>query len=259
MPQIIREFFQNELADYLEVPNVKVVNSGTSALVATLASLNLKGDEVITTPFTFYTAVNAIVLAGGDPVFVDVKLENSLMNEDLIEAAINDSTAAIIVTHLFGRACNMDVIMAIADKYGIVVIEDVAQSFGVDFKDKKLGTWGDAGCYSFYKTKNFSTFEGGAIVAKDDSKIDFSKVCGIADPIESKGRHIGYNFRMSELCALIGYEKLKLHRDSITSEIGRYSEQDGYYPKLVYELPAYEEYYGCCPVAESIARDIIGG
>jgi dTDP-4-amino-4,6-dideoxygalactose transaminase len=202
-------------------------------------------------------AVSAIVLAGGIPIFVDIKEENSLINENEIEKAISSQTKAIIATHLFGRACNMTAIIQIAQKYNLIVIEDTAQSFGVMYNDQKLGTIGDVGCFSFYKTKNFSTFEGGAIAVKKDSKVDFLKICGIADPIENKGNYIGYNFRMSDLCALVGYEKLKLHRNSVTSEIGRYSEKDGYYPKLVYQLPAFMyQFKGCCPIAEKIVKKI---
>jgi len=257
MPQIIRELFEIELAKYLNVPHVKAVNSGTSALVAAFYAADVKNWEVITTPFTFYSAVNAIVLAGGIPRFVDIRREDSLIDVSLIENAITDSTKVIVATHLFGRCCDMDKICEVANKYNLFVVEDAAQSFGQVYKDRKLGTIGDVGCFSFYKTKNFSTFEGGACAVRRDSKLDFDTVASICDPKVSQGRHIGFSFRMSELSALVGYEGLRLHRESITTELGKNAEGEGYYPYVVYNLPAYEgKFCGNCPVAEEIANKI---
>lgn len=261
MPQIIRELFETELENFLQVPNAFAVNSGTSALIAALWSLDLKpGDEVITTPFTFISTTNAIVISQGTPIFVDIDEDDHLIDSNLIEAAITERTKAILPVHLFGRSCNMSKILQIAEKYNLYVIEDAAQSFGLLHENKLAGTRGDVGCFSFYKTKNFSTFEGGAIAIPSHSKINPNKIRAIIDPgvNRNEGLYYGFNFRMPEPCALIGYEKLKLHRPQIATELGRYAEKDGFYKKLIYDYPAFHQYKSHCPVAESLVKDING-
>lgn len=253
MPQIIRKLFEDEFATKLGAKSAIAVNSGTSALVAALLSLDLQGGEVITTPFTFVSTANSIVLAGGVPVFVDIE-DDSLLDPNLIEKVINNNTRAILPVHLFGRVCKMDKIMDIASKYGLKVVEDTAQSLGAEYKGKYAGTIGDIGCFSFYKTKNLSCFEGGMIVGGDEDKIR----C-LVDPIINKQQGfpvIGHNFRMPEPCCLIGYERIKLHWDQILSELGKYSEKDGYYPYVIYELPSFSKYakMGSCPNAERISQ-----
>lgn len=261
MPQIIRRLFEEELASFLTVPDVITVNSGTSALIASLWSMDFQaGDEVITTPFTFISTANAIVIAGAKPVFVDIREDNHLIDESKIEAAITDKTKAILPVHLFGRMCDMQSILRVADKHDLAVIEDAAQSFGCVYQNQKIGTLGDVGCFSFYKTKNFSTFEGGAICVKDGSKLDAAKIRAICDPGINRieGKYIGFNFRMPEPCALIGYEKIKLHKQSILTEIGSYDERNGFYKQLIYEYEAYKKrrYFANCPVAEAVAKGI---
>lgn len=261
MPQIIRTLFETELASYLNVPNVIAVNSGTSALIGALWSLDLKPeDEVITTPFTFISTTNAIIIAGGKPVFVDIKKEDHLIDDRRIEEAITKNTKAIVPVHLFGRTCNMTEIMRIAKKFDLIVIEDAAQSFGCLYQNSMTGSIGDAGCFSFYKTKNLSTFEGGAIAIKNESKLSHDKIRAICDPGINRidGKYIGFNFRMPEPCALIGYEKLKLHKPTIEAEIGRYDERNGFYKKLVYQYEVYRElgHYPNCPIAEEVVKQI---
>jgi dTDP-4-amino-4,6-dideoxygalactose transaminase len=253
MPQIIRQLFEEEFANRLEVPEAVSVNSGTSALVGALLSLDLNGGEVITTPFTFPSTVNAIVLAGGTPVFVDIDPTSSLIDANLIDAAVTDKTKAILPVHLFGRVCNMQLIMEIASSHNLTVVEDAAQSLGARYENQYAGTIGDIGCFSFYKTKNMSCFEGGMIVGGDSKKIR----C-LVDPIcNSKNGwpEIGHNFRMPEPCCLIGYEKVKLHWDQVLSELGKYSEINGYYPYVIYDFPMYKNLglSGSCPHAEGKA------
>ena len=254
MPQIVRQLFEQEFASRLGVPDAVAVNSGTSALVAALMSLNLQaGDEVITTPFTFISTVNAIVLAGGKPVFVDVGPDN-LIDATLVPKFVTEKTRAILPVHLFGRSCNMNALMDIAKEAGLCVVEDCAQSLGAKYDGQYLGTIGDIGCFSFYKTKNLSCFEGGMIVGGDTAHIRT-----LVDPIANKAAgwpSVGYNFRMPEPCCLIGYEKVKLHWDQILSELGRYSEKDGYYPDVIYNLPCYSHLNlsGTCPNAERAAE-----
>lgn len=254
MPQIVRQLFEQEFAARLGVTDAVAVNSGTSALLGAMMSLNLQpGDEVITTPFTFVSTANAIVLAGGKPVFVDVGPDN-LIDPTLIPKFVTERTRAILPVHLFGRACNMTAIMEIARDAGLQVVEDCAQSLGAKHDGKYLGTIGDIGCFSFYKTKNLSCFEGGMIVGGDAARIRT-----LVDPIANKVAGwpvVGNNFRMPEPCCLIGYEKVKLHWDQILSELGRYSEKDGYYPDVIYNLACYSHLNlsGSCPNAERAAE-----
>ena len=258
MPQVIRELFETEFCRRLGCSHAVAVNSGTSALVGALSSLDLAGGEVITTPFTFVSTANAILLAGGRPVFVDIRDDNHLLDEGLIEAAITDRTRAILPVHLFGRVCAMDAICEIATQHGLAVVEDTAQALGATYCGKYAGTFGDLGCFSFYKTKNLSTFEGGMITV---NRGDARKVRCHVDPIANRLSGfpaVGHNFRMPEPCALIGYEKLKLHWDQALTELGRFREQDGFYPYVVYQTAAFRRLgiTGHCPVAEQVAREI---
>jgi len=287
MPVVIRELFEQQFCETFHVENAIAVNSGTSALVAVLASLNMRpGDEVITTPFTFAGTVSAIFLAGGTPVFVDVLESNSLIDPAKIEKQITEKTRAIIPVHLFGRACNMHRIMKIGVAANVPVIEDTAQAMGarvaspihpmqsVDSPGQNLrgdtghdfyafpylGTIGDAGCFSLYKTKTCSTFEGGVIAIPQGSLLDAHRIRCIASPTANKQRflYLGYNFRMPEPCCLIGLERLKMHMRGIQAELGNYDETDGYYPYLVYDLPFVKQrlaMHNICPVAEAIVRD----
>lgn len=261
MPQIIRKLFEEEFCIRIGCKEATAVNSGTSALVGALLSLELNGAEVITTPFTFPSTVNAIVLAGGKPVFVDIK-EDCLMDTKLIENAITSKTKAILPVHLFGRMCEMHQIVMLAARWNLQVVEDASQALGLrctHLSDYYAGNYGHIGCFSFYKTKNLSCFEGGMIVGGDQHKIK----C-YTDPIVNKNAGwpvIGHNFRMAEPCCLIGYEKLKLHWDEIVAGLGKKTEKDGYYPYVIYNLQCYQElagryklFNGMFPVAERMAK-----
>lgn len=278
MPAIVRKIFEDEFTKRFGVRDSVAVNSGTSALIAALWSLDLQpGDEVITTPFTFIATTNAILIAGGTPVFVDIDPVSKLMDASLIEAAITPRTRAIIPVHLYGRMCDMPRIMSIAMKEGIMVIEDAAQAFGAACRfdheprmepcahghsgTSKAGTIGDVGCFSFYKTKNFSTFEGGMISINKASRMDGEKIRAICDQGQvGKYNHefVGFNFRMAEPLCLIGLENLKIHERAYMSELGMRDESHGHYPNVVYEQPAYQRrgITGNCPNAEMAAREI---
>jgi dTDP-4-amino-4,6-dideoxygalactose transaminase len=262
MPQIIRDLFEEEFKKVFGVRDAIAVNSGTSALIATLCSLDLKPtDEVITTPFTFAATTAAILIAGGKPVFVDIDPTWHLINSNLIEDAVTENTRAILPVHLFGRPCNMAKIIEIAKNHNLFVIEDNAQSFGVKYWDQYLGTIGDAGCFSFYKTKNFSTFEGGMVAIKANSKLNGTKIRKIASPTANKPafQELGFNFRMPEPCALIGLEKIKMHLQASQAEIGSYHEARGFYPYVTYQLPFFQKTgieYATCSVAEQVANEI---
>jgi dTDP-4-amino-4,6-dideoxygalactose transaminase len=145
------------------------VNSGTSALhLALLAAGVERGDEVITTPFTFIASTSAIDYCGGVPVFVDIDPATFTIDPALIEAAITPRTKAILPIHLYGQPADMDPIMDIAKRHGLAVIEDAAQAHGAEYKGRRIGSIGDIGCFSFYPGKNLGAYgEGGAVTTND--------------------------------------------------------------------------------------------
>ena len=164
--------FEEEVAGYLGVKHAVGVNSGTDALFISLRALGIgPGDEVITTPFTFFATAEAISHVGATPVFVDVEEHTFNIDPSLIEQRITDRTRAILPVHLFGRPAQMDRIMALAHKHGLKVIEDCAQSFGARYGGKQTGTIGDAGAYSFFPSKNLGACGDGGLIATDDDAL----------------------------------------------------------------------------------------
>jgi dTDP-4-amino-4,6-dideoxygalactose transaminase len=161
--------FEELFGAYTQTSNVMGVNSGTSALhLALLAAGVGRGDEVITTPFTFIATVSAIDYTGATPVFVDIDPVSFTIDPAKIEAAITPRTKAILPVHLYGLPADMDPIMAIARKHGLVVIEDAAQAHGAEYKGRRAGSIGDLGCFSFYPGKNLGAYgEGGAVTTNN--------------------------------------------------------------------------------------------
>ena len=263
MPAIVRKIFEDYVKERFDLEDCIAVNNGTAALIAPLWSLDLKpGDEVITTPFTFIATTNAIVVAGGTPVFADIDPNTYLIDPLKIEAAITENTRAIIPVHLYGRICDMEAINRIASKYNIPIIEDTAQAFGADHASGKYaGMMSDCGTFSFYKTKNISTFEGGMICIPHGSRLDSEKIRSICDQGQvGKYNHeyIGFNFRLAEPLCLMALEQMKIHMTGIRAELGIRGPEQGHYPKVVYDQPAYKArgITGDCPIAEAVAKSI---
>lgn len=144
-------------------------------LAALLADIQ-PGDEVIMPSYTFVSTANAFVLRGAVPVFVDIRPDTMNIDETLIEAAITEKTKAIVPVHYAGVACEMDTILALAEKYHLLVIEDAAQGVMAFYKGKALGTIGDFGCYSFHETKNYSSGEGGALLIRDEKYVEDAEI-----------------------------------------------------------------------------------
>ena len=156
--------FEQEMADFVGAKYSVALNSGTDALHLALRALDIgKGDEVITVAFTFVATTEAIGIVGATPVFVDINPDTFNMDADLIEEKITSKTKAILPVHLYGQPCDMDKIMAIAKKHNLYVIEDCCQAIGAEFKGKKVGSFGDIGCFSFYPTKNLGTMGDGGL------------------------------------------------------------------------------------------------
>ena len=169
MGQNVKEF-EKEFASYLGVKYAVTVGNGTDALIIALKALGIgEHDEVITSPFTFFSTAEAIAAVGAIPVFVDVKLDTFNIDPAGIESKVTDKTKAIMPVHIFGQPAEMDEINAIAKKYNLKVIEDACQAVGAEYKGRKTGTLGDMACFSFFPTKNLGCAgDGGAIVTDND-------------------------------------------------------------------------------------------
>jgi len=180
------------------------VSSGTDALLCALMTLGIgKGDEVITTPYTFFATAGSIARTGAKPVFVDIDIDTYNIDASKIEAAVTPKTKAIMPVHLFGQMADMDPIMAVARKHNLYVIEDAAQSIGSMYKGKKAGSIGTCGCFSFFPSKNLGTLgDGGMIVTQDPA---FGEKLAVFRNHGSKPKYfhkfVGGNFRLDTIHA----------------------------------------------------------
>jgi len=203
--------FEEEVASYLGVKHAVGVNSGTDALLIAVKAAGIgPGDEVITTPFTFFATAEAVSQVGATPVFVDVNERTYNIDPKAIEPAITERTKAIIPVHLYGQAADMDPIMNLARKYNLKVIEDTAQAFGGEYKGRKLGTIGHIGCYSFFPSKTLGAFgDGGLITTDDDEVAETVKMLRVhGSKKKYYNEKVGYNSRLDEIQAAILRVKL---------------------------------------------------
>jgi len=204
--------FEEEFAVYCQAQYGIGVNTGTSALhLALLAAGIGPGDEVITVPFTFVATVAAIYYTGAKPVFVDIDPRTFTIDVKAIEGAITDRTKAILPVHLYGQPADMDPILDIAKRHGLVVIEDAAQAHGAEYKGKRVGSLGDMGCFSFYPGKNLGAYgEGGMVVTNN---AEYTRTIRMLRDwgAEQKYQHVlkGYNFRLEGLQGAVLRVKLR--------------------------------------------------
>lgn len=204
--------FEHAFADWTGSKFADSVSNGTVALHLALLGLDIKaGDEVIVPTFTYIASVNAIAYVGAIPVFVD-SLETSWQIDPAdIERKITPKTKAIMAVHLYGQPADMHTIMAIADKYGLKVIEDAAEAFGSKIGSQHVGTFGDVATYSFFGNKTITTGEGGMVVTNDEvlyKRMKKLKGQGLAGTKEYWHDEIGYNYRMTNICAAIGLAQI---------------------------------------------------
>jgi len=211
------EDFEQRFASYVGTKYAIATNSGTSALHTALLAHGIgKGDEVITTPFSFIATANSILCCAAKPVFVDIDEKTFDIHPDLIEEKITPNTKAVLPVHLYGGPCEMAPIMEICRKHGLALIEDAAQALGAEYYGKKVGSFG-TGCFSFYATKNITTGEGGMVTTND------KRIAETARMIRDHGQSaryihqiIGYNYRMTEIAAAIGLCQLdKLEQSNV--------------------------------------------
>jgi len=203
--------FETEFANYIGSHHGVACNSGTDALYLAMRALDIgEGDEVITSPFTFFASAETISMTGAKPVFVDIEAHSFNINMDLIEAAITDRTKAIMPVHLFGRSVDMTRLMAIAQKHHLYVIEDCAQATGATFNGQKVGNIGDVGCFSFYPTKNLGGCgDGGMMTTKSAEVAEKLKILREhGSPKRYYHEYIGMNSRLDSLQAALLQVKL---------------------------------------------------
>ncbi|RLI90390.1 MAG: aminotransferase DegT [Candidatus Altiarchaeales archaeon] len=205
----VREF-ELAFSEFTGTEFAIAVNSGTAALhIALLAHDIGRGDEVITTPFTFISTSNSILFTGARPVFVDIEEETFNIDPDRIQERITGKTRALLPVHLYGHPADMRAIMEIAEDHELLVIEDACQAHGAEFNGKRVGSFG-TGCFSFYPTKNMTTSEGGMITT-DDKRI--AERARMLRDHGSRERYIheilGFNLRMTDISAAIGLCQLR--------------------------------------------------
>lgn len=202
------ELFEEEFAEYIGSKYAVAVNSGTDALVIAQRILNPEGCEVLTTPMSFVATAESVVLSGGHLDFADIYpySGNLSLSPDKIEES---KYKVVIPVHLYGHPCSMDKVMKLSDEFKFSVIEDAAQAHGASYKGKKVGSFGEAGCFSFYSTKNMTVGGNGGMIVTDNENI-----CKKARLLREHGggnnaQMVGYNARMSTIQAAIGRIQLR--------------------------------------------------
>jgi perosamine synthetase len=211
-PKIIE--FEKEFAKKLGVKYACAISSGTAGLHLALIAAGLRtGDEVITSSFSFIASANAILYLGAKPVFVDIDPVSYNIDPKKIEQKITSKTKAILVVHILGQAADMGPILKIAKKYNLKIVEDACESILATYKNKKVGTFGEAGVFAFYPNKQMTTGEGGMIITNKRSVYELVK------SLSNQGRsanmqwldhkYLGYNYRMDEMSAALGLIQLK--------------------------------------------------
>ncbi|BCF98827.1 aminotransferase [Paraburkholderia sp. PGU19] len=217
---VFHQRLEAALCDYLGVEHLSLFSNGTLALITALQALKITG-EVITTPFSFVATTHALHWNGIKPVFVDIDPVSLNLDTSRIEAAITPQTTAILPVHVYANPCDVERIDAIADTYGLRVVYDAAHAFGVRVRDRSVLEYGDMSVLSFHGTKVFNTFEGGAIVCRDEKtkrRIDNLKNFGFVD--ETTVMAPGINGKMNEVQAAFGLLQLE-HMERVTIARGR--------------------------------------
>jgi perosamine synthetase len=225
--------FEKNYAAYTGAKHARVVSNGSSALFLAMIGIGIKpGDKVLTTPITWIATAAAPITLGAEVDFVDIDLETYNIDVTQIESHITPNTKAVIPVHLYGQACEMDEIMALSKKHGFQVVEDAAHAIGAEYKGRKVGTFGAAGCFSFHEQKNISTLgEGGMVLTNDDALFETvslyrshctrvhgnsTKYCKLDEEKFPIGKKFwwqdfddcGYNFRMTDIQAAVGSVQL---------------------------------------------------
>lgn len=229
--------FEEKFAEYLGVKYATGISNGTTALHLALETLGIgKGDEVIVPTFTYIASVSSILYTGATPVFVDSLSSTWQLDPVDIRRKITSKTKAIMPVHLYGHPCEMDEICKIAKEHNLFIVEDCAEAFGSKYKDKYAGTFGDISTFSFYGNKTITTGEGGMLITNDFNLYDKAyhlKMHGVSKEKEYWHDVIGYNYRMTNICAAIGLAQL----ENVDERIKLKRELAEKYNKLLSGLP----------------------
>lgn len=229
--------FENQFARYSRTKHALGVCNGTLALHLALVTLGIgPGDEVIVPTLTYIAAVNAIAYTGATPVFVDSLRETWQIDPADVRRKITSRTKAIMAVHLYGQPCEMDALTQIAKEDHLFLVEDCAESFGAKYNDRLVGTFGDMAAFSFYGNKTITTGEGGMVVTNDDELAERARLFkgqGLAAEREYWHEVIGYNYRMTNICAAIGLAQLE-RADEFLSRKRKLAER---YQQRLAQLP----------------------
>ena len=215
--------FEKKFAEYVGVKHAVAVSSCTAALHLSVIALGIKpGDQVLVPSMTFAATANAVIHANAVPVLVDVDKRNMTIDFDDIERKITEKTKAIIPVHFAGRPVNIDKLNAIAEKYGLKIIHDAAHAVETEFRGKKIGTYSDIACYSFYVTKNITTGEGGMVTTNDEELANIIKINALHGMDKDAWKRFsddgykhyqivfpGFKYNMTDVQAVVGIEQLK--------------------------------------------------
>ena len=234
--QFINEF-ETRFAEYIGVRRALSVSNGTVALHLALEALGIgPGDEVLVPTLTYIASANAVTYTGAKVVFVDCEPEYWQLDVKDAARKITPRTKAIMPVHLYGHACDMNAIMDLAKKHSLLVVEDCAEAIGTKFGDRLVGTFGDISSFSFFGNKTITTGEGGMVVTNQDAHADFAarlKGQGLAKDREYWHDIVGYNYRMTNICAAIGCAQM----DAIEQVIEKKQEIAGWYREFLGSLP----------------------
>lgn len=230
--------FEKNFAEYVNSTKAVVTMNGTAALQLALIALNIgNGDEVIVPSMTFISPINTIKYVGAEPVFVDLCRDTFVMDANKIEEMITPKTKAIMPVHIYGHPVDMDIVMDIAKRHNLYVIEDATEALGSEYKGKMLGTIGDIGCFSFNGNKIITTGAGGMLVTNNEKVGDRAKFLSNQTKVTLENKafyhsEIGYNFRMPNLLAAFGVAQLEHIKEYLSIKI----ENAKYYNKLLKEV-----------------------
>lgn len=217
------KLFEKKFSSYVNSKNAIALNSCTAALHLSLVALGItKGDEVITTPFTFVSTVNVILHRGATPIFADIDPGTYNIDPEEVEKAITPRTKAVLIVDYAGQACEFDEIREISDQHSLKIIEDAAHAVGTKYKDKKVGSLADLTCFSFYATKNLTTGEGGMVTTDDDALADQLRILSLHGMSRDAWKRYqasgswyyevvlpGYKYNFTDIQASIGLHQLE--------------------------------------------------
>ncbi|MBD5397985.1 DegT/DnrJ/EryC1/StrS family aminotransferase [bacterium] len=229
--------FEENFSKYIGVNHGVAVCNGTVAIHLALTALGIgEGDEVLVPTFTYIASVNPIKQLGATPVFVDSDEDDWQISPEDIERKITPKTKAIIAVHLYGHPCKMDKIMEIAKKHNLLVVEDCAEAIGSEFNGKKVGSFGDVACFSFFGNKTMTCGEGGMCLTNDPTiynRLAKLKSQGLSEDREYWHDMIGYNYRMTNIAAAIGCAQL----EQVQTFIDKKQKIAGWYKKYLKGVP----------------------